>query len=359
MKKGKLLRTLEHTDDPELLGFDPTGAVLAAVGKKSEVRVWELASGRYSAKSDCPGEGRTEAAVTALAVGRRTKDRSRRARKGSDPSARHRRPERNSRPSRPLDCWVKGSTPHRRGQDARLGVGLGAMRVLRLDLATGQSPLPMRTAMWGICTWIARRTAGSSPRRDLGARWSVSMGKPASASVSSRRPASRPTRGRVARMATPGDRPTRGRVRSGNEHRQARTQDRPRQAREEAGRLVHDLVFAPDGRDRASARGSACGWSRSPRQDLWEDPGGEGKIVFLPGGRWLVTGGWDDKLSVRDLRTGKVESARRPATRHRRHRVSRRRQAARHRPSRWVRLPARPGHRRGPQGMAGPRHRAR
>ena len=42
----------------------------------------------------------------------------------------------------------------------------------------------------------------------------------------------------------------------------------------------------------------------------------QGKIAFLPGGRWLVTGGWDDKLSVRDLRTGKVESAAATTGRH-------------------------------------------
>ena len=48
-EEGKLVRTLEHADEPTLLGFDPAGRSLAAVGQKGPGPRWSLASGKDSA----------------------------------------------------------------------------------------------------------------------------------------------------------------------------------------------------------------------------------------------------------------------------------------------------------------------
>ena len=56
-EEGKLVRTLDHTDEPTLLGFDSTGSVLAAVGKKAQVRVWESGEWQGTRRGGGSGEG--------------------------------------------------------------------------------------------------------------------------------------------------------------------------------------------------------------------------------------------------------------------------------------------------------------
>ena len=70
------------------------------------------------------------------------------------------------------------------------------------------SPSPMRAGMWGLCTWTARRTASSSPRRIPQGRVESTRCDAGRASAYSRRRASRPRpRSRSRRTAAPGDRP--------------------------------------------------------------------------------------------------------------------------------------------------------
>ena len=67
-EEGKLVRTLDHTEEPTLLGFDPTGATLAAVGKKAQVRVWDLASGKELGAVEVPEKDGGDYPVNSLAV---------------------------------------------------------------------------------------------------------------------------------------------------------------------------------------------------------------------------------------------------------------------------------------------------
>ena len=215
--------------------------------------------------------------------------------------------------------------------------------------------------MSGTSTSIALRTASSSRWPTARDSWRCWKAEPASASDFSRKPA---CRGQHASSSVPMAsywRPATTTAASGSGNRPpAGSFDRsssasPRRSRRSGSA---SLAFTTDGRALV-ASGDGFGM-RMVEVDtgnlLWEDPGGDGKIAILPGGRLLVTGGWDRKLSVRDLATGKVQTSTRfRPERHGRPRLHARRQAHGHRPSRWVRLPARPGFWRGPQGMAGTR----
>ena len=56
---GKLVRSFDHTARPEALGFDPACNTLAACTEKSEVRVWDLVTGKILGNVTVPetGEG--------------------------------------------------------------------------------------------------------------------------------------------------------------------------------------------------------------------------------------------------------------------------------------------------------------
>ena len=309
---GKPVRTLGHTARPEVLGFDPTGTTVAAAGSKSEVRVWDLTTGKVLGDITVPEKGDRGSAVTELAL-----------------------------------------TPDHKTVIAGTQKGV----VYRFNVATGKELPPLRghtSYVTGLFFTDGGKTLVSSSWDHAVIRWDLATGKPLpdaggyigylnlDRSADGKLIAATDNTGRVELL----DGATGRRVRVLQETGKSGVsrvafspdggslatthQDAKLRVWEPAtGRLLREievgavpkgrgawfrgLAFAPDGRALV-ASGDGLGtraFDTGTGKPLWDSPGEAVPLAYLPNGRVLVSGGaWNSPpLLIRDAATGKVAAS--------------------------------------------------
>jgi RNA polymerase sigma factor (sigma-70 family) len=307
-RAGQLLRTLDHTEVPTLLGFDPAGTVLAAVGKQAQVRVWNLADGKELGAVEVPEKEGGDYSINSLAV---TPDKKT-ILAGTHRGVIYRIDLATGKELPPLKghtSWVNSLLFADQGNT--LVTAGWSHAVLRFDLATGKAIADAggyvgylnvdRSPDGGLMaaadyTGLVELLDGKTGKR---IRLLQESGKPAATRV-----AFAPD----GTLLATGHQDGRIRLWESSTGKLAREIELGKPVKERSA-WFEALVFTADGKSIAScARGFGLRLNEvETGKSLWDDPGGEGKIAFLPSGRRLVTGGWDDKLTTRDIRTGKPE----------------------------------------------------
>ena len=308
-EEGNLLRTLEHTDATELVGVDPAGTFVAAVGRKSEVRVWELATGKVLAHVAVPETSNQGMAVTVLAV---TPDR-RTLLAGTQSGAVYR-----------FDIATGKELPALREQTGWLNSLLFAddgktlvvtgwgHTLVRYDLASGKR-LPDAGGYGGLL-----RTDQSPDRTLIAAGDTTGVLELLNGSTGER----------IRRLRESGQAGTSGvafspdgnLLASGHDDGYLRLWDMP------TGKLVRevdigmpakseptwsgDIAFTPDGR-RITICGTRIGMRMvdvETGKTIWHDASGYGHFAYLSGGRTIAGFGRDMRVVIRDAATGNVKS---------------------------------------------------